>query len=108
MLAIVAITNSNFICSSLILSDFNETMVALQRTIFLDGYYKAWSMGSGPCTMCKTCNVSGACVNSAFARPSMEFCAIDVFKTAREHGLPIKVLESKTEARQSYGLVLVE
>jgi hypothetical protein len=38
----------------------------------------------------------------------MEFCAIDVFKTAREHGLPIKVLESKTEARQSYGLVLVE
>jgi predicted metal-binding protein len=87
---------------------FNEVMLELERTIFLDGYYKAWSVGSGPCTMCKTCSITGACLHSALARPSMESCGIDVFKTAREQGLPIKVLKSKNEERQSYGLLLVE
>jgi predicted metal-binding protein len=29
--------------------EFNEMVVDLEISFFLDGYYKAWSMGSSPC-----------------------------------------------------------
>ncbi|HVN23178.1 MAG TPA: DUF2284 domain-containing protein [Syntrophorhabdales bacterium] len=84
-----------------------ETAVTLERTLFLDGYYKAWALGSGPCGGCKTCNMK-ACVHSDEARPSMEGCGIDVFATARGYKLPIKVVKDHNDVRNSYALVLVE
>ena len=87
---------------------FNEALVDLERRIFLDGYYKAWTLGCGPCDRCTECNIGGACLHPDRARPSMESCGIDVFKTAREHGLPINVLKDHKEERDSYGLVLIE
>jgi predicted metal-binding protein len=89
-------------------SRFNETIVDLERTIFLDGYYKAWAVGSGPCDRCAECNLLDGCRNTDKARPSMESCGIDVFKTAREHGLPIHVVRSHSQERDIYGLVLIE
>jgi hypothetical protein len=38
----------------------------------------------------------------------MESCGIDVFKTAREHGLPINVVRNHNQERDLYGLVLIE
>jgi predicted metal-binding protein len=90
------------------IDEFNDAAVDLELALFLDGYYKAWSMGSGPCRLCEKCNISGQCVHGSKARPSMEACGIDVFKTAREHGLPISVLRDRKDARHSYGIVLVE
>ena len=87
---------------------FNETVVRLEVEIFLDGYYKAWSMGSGPCDLCKECNLSGSCKHGMEARPSMEACGIDVFKTARDNGFPIEVLRTREEERNIYGVILVE
>jgi predicted metal-binding protein len=87
---------------------FNDTIVDLERAIFLDGYYKAWALGSGPCNRCKKCNVSGGCLNADKARPSMESCGIDVFKTAQEHGLPLNVVRNHNQERDLYGLVLIE
>ena len=87
---------------------FNDAVVGTELALFLDGYYKAWSMGSGPCRLCEKCNSSGQCVHGSRARLSMEACGIDVFKTARDHGLPINVLKGREEERHSYGLVLVE
>ena len=84
-----------------------ETAVNVERTLFLDGYYKAWSLGSGPCGGCKTCNMK-ACVHADRARPSMEACGIDVFATARGYNLPIEVVRERADARNSYALVLVE
>ena len=89
-------------------NNFNETVVDLERVIFLDGYYKAWALGSGPCDRCKQCNVSGTCLHADRARPSMEGCGIDVFKTAREQGLPINVVQNHKEERNLYGLILIE
>jgi predicted metal-binding protein len=86
---------------------FNDAVVDLELVLFFDGYYKAWSMGSGPCRMCEQCNIAGQCVHCAKARPSMEACGIDVFKTAREQGLSIHVLRDRQEERHSYGLVLI-
>jgi len=88
--------------------DFNEVVVRLEIEIFLDGHYKAWSMGSGPCRLCKTCDPAGFCQHGYEARPSMEACGIDVFKTARGNGFPIDVIRSREETRNIFGVILVE
>jgi predicted metal-binding protein len=87
---------------------FNEAVVRLEVEIFLDGNYKAWSMGSGPCRLCKECDLTNPCKHGYEARPSMEACGIDVFKTARDNGLPIEVVRAHGEEWNIYGLVLVE
>jgi predicted metal-binding protein len=87
---------------------FRKVIVSLEIEIFLDGYYKAWSMGCGPCDLCNECNLSGSCLHGLEARPSMEACGIDVFKTARDNGFPIEVVRTHDEERNIFGLVLVE
>jgi predicted metal-binding protein len=87
---------------------FNETVVHLEIEIFLDGYYKAWSMGSGPCRLCKECDPNGLCKHGYEARPSMEACGVDVFKTARDNGFPIEVVRTHEGERNIYGVILVE
>jgi predicted metal-binding protein len=89
-------------------NDFNDIIVDLERTIFLDGYPKTWAVGCGPCTRCKECSITGTCLHPEKARPSMESCGIDVYKTARESGLPIKVVKDHSQGRDIYGLVLVQ
>jgi len=86
----------------------NERMVRLEIEIFLDGYYKAWSMGSGPCRLCKECDITASCKHGHEARPSMEACGIDVFKTARDNGFSIEVVRTHEEERNVFGLILVE
>jgi predicted metal-binding protein len=88
--------------------DLTQVVIQLERELFLDGYYKAWSMGSGPCRLCRTCNTTGTCQHGHDARPSMEACGIDVFKTARENGFPITVVRTHDEERNFYGVILVE
>src|SRR5512139_3033786 len=87
---------------------FREAIVLLEIEMFLDGYYKAWSMGCGPCDRCKKCNLSGTCRHGSEVRPSMEACGIDVFKTARDNGFTIKVVRRHGEEMNLFGLVLVE
>ena len=85
----------------------SETAVDVERALFLDGYYKAWALGSGPCGRCKTCNMK-TCLHPDRARPSMEACGIDVYATARAYDLPIQVVRERTEVRNFYALVLIE
>lgn len=85
----------------------SETAVDVERAMFLDGYYKAWTLGSGPCDRCKTCNMEG-CLHPDRARPSMEACGIDVYATARGYELPIQVVRKRTDERNFYALILVE
>lgn len=87
---------------------FNEAILRLEIEIFLDGYYKAWSMGAGPCRLCKPCDPTGSCRHGYEARPSMEACGINVFKTARDNGFPIEVIRTGGEERNMYGVILVE
>jgi predicted metal-binding protein len=91
-----------------VVDKFNGAIADLETTIFLDGYYKALGLGSGPCTLCRTCDTSGSCRNPERARPAMEACGIDVFQTARAHNLPIHVVRTHSEERDIYGIVLIE
>ena len=91
-----------------VVSAFNEALVDLERELFLSGYYKALAMGSGPCTLCVECEKEHPCRHTDRARPSMEACGIDVFATARESGFSIEVVKNHRQARDIFGIVLVE
>jgi len=87
---------------------FNEIIVQLEIEIFLDGHYKALSLGSGPCRLCKECDTNKPCQHGYEARPSMEACGVDVFKTARDNGFPIRVVRSPEQEQNIFGLILVD
>jgi len=94
--------------SSMGFKGFNAAIVRLEIKIFLDGYYKAWSMGSGPCRLCDPCDPTGLCRHGSEARPSMEACGVDVFKTGRDNGFSIQVVRTHDEGRNIFGVVLIE
>jgi len=83
-----------------------EIISDLERRIFLDGYYKAWGMGCGPCRLCRTC--ADECKYPRKARPSMEACGIDVYETVRTAGFPIDVVTGFDQRSNRYGLILIE
>lgn len=80
----------------------------LEREIFLDGYYKAFAMGAGPCNLCPKCDFKKGCPYPEQARPSMEACGIDVYKTAHNVGVPLKVVKSYQETFTYCCLILIE
>jgi hypothetical protein len=47
-------------------------------------------------------------VRGTLGGPAMEACVIDVFATARKHGLEVNVVRSRTDPQHYFGLVLVE
>jgi len=87
-------------------TDIQKVMATLEREAFLDGYWKALALGSGPCELCRTCGEF--CRYPHRARPSLEACGIDVFATVRAQGFPIKVLRTRKEKGNYYGLLLLE
>jgi predicted metal-binding protein len=89
-------------------TDVKASMYKLEREAFLSGYYKAFGMGSGPCNLCGTCDTSKVCRHAEQARPSMEACGIDVYRTARTAGCPIEVVRDSTCPQNYYGLLLLE
>lgn len=80
----------------------------LEREAFLSGYYKAFGLSAGPCTLCDRCDVHRVCRHAEEARPAMEACGIDVYKTARTAGYPIEVVRNHSCPEDYYGLLLLE
>jgi len=83
-------------------------LAVLEREIFLDGYYKTFAMGAGPCNLCPSCDVKNSCLHTEQARPSLEACGIDVYKTAHNAGVPLNVVKSYKETPTYCCLILVE
>ena len=84
-------------------------LTRLERQAFLDGYHKAFAFVAGPCNLCEECSLEiGECCHPEMARPAMEACGIDVFQTARNHGLPIEVVAGRACQQNYYGLLLLE
>ncbi|HVO85415.1 MAG TPA: DUF2284 domain-containing protein [Syntrophobacteria bacterium] len=82
-------------------------VTALEREIFLAGFYKAFGLGAGPCRVCERCNLK-KCIEPGKARPSMEACGIDVYATVRANGYPIRVLKDHSCEENCYGLILID
>ena len=95
----------------------HETMYELEREAFLNGLYKAFAYAAGPCRICGSCPAEKVenpnefskkdCKNPEKARPSMEACGIDVYRTARKAGCKINVAKEE-ERFKSFGLLLLE
>jgi predicted metal-binding protein len=85
-----------------------KTIAILEREAFLDGYYKAFGMASGPCDLCKKCNINDTCKHSEKARPAMEACGIDVFQTVRNAGITIETVKSYNQLCMACGILLIE
>ena len=82
--------------------------LAIERQLFLAGYYKALGLGAGPCYLCRSCPLDGNCRHADKARPAMEACGIDVFGTARTHGFTIEVVRNRRDPQHYFGMVLIE
>lgn len=80
----------------------------LERTAFLDGYYKAFAMGAGPCRLCATCDPNEPCKFPYLARPSMESCGIDVYATCRNAGIKLEVVTCYEDRPRYINLLLLE
>ena len=85
-----------------------EVMAEIERQTFLMGLYKAFALASGPCSLCRGCDLDQPCRHPQQARPAMEACGIDVFQTAHDAGFPLEVVTSRDDTPNFYSLLLVE
>lgn len=87
--------------------ELSEGMANLEREAFLSGYHKAFALAAGPCNFCSDCNLE-QCKHPKKARPSMEACGVNVYKTVRQNGFPISVVKNPDQSQDYYGLLLLE
>ncbi len=87
---------------------FHEQLLGLERTVFLQGYHKAFVLGAGPCTLCPSCDTAAPCSQPAKARPAMEACGIDVYETAQKAGLPLSPRTDQRQYVKYIGLLLIK
>lgn len=94
-----------------------KTLARIERQLFLDGFYKAFSLHSGPCTLCDTCviqsgsdnnSVRPQCKQHKVSRPAMEAMGIDVLETVKNSGWEPKILQKFHELQTFYGLILID
>ena len=84
-----------------------KMVASLEREIFLDGYYKAFGMASGPCRFCRICDTTQPCKFPELVRPSMEACGIDVYQTARNNSLKLEVVKTEDSECSYLSLILI-
>ena len=86
----------------------NESLLAVERDVFLAGNHKALVLYIDPCNICGDC-VPGRddCRNPEDARPSLEGLGVDVFGTVRKQGYEIEVLDGYDRKMNRYGMLLV-
>ncbi len=86
------------------------TLVDLEGQMFKDGYYRAFVLLGGHCTVCEECakRRGEPCVDRGRARPAMEACGIDVYQTAKNNGFQVQPLKEKGERLNLFRLMLVD
>jgi len=88
--------------------EMQELVVKLEDQIFLDGYYKTLGLACGPCKKCDIEDCESPCPYPKKIRPSLEACGIDVYKTVRNNGYKIEVLQNEDQIPDYFAMVLIE
>lgn len=72
--------------------ELSIAVLEIEKTAFLDGYHFAFAIRT--CNLCKICTVQqgNPCPTPEKVRPCDQSFGIDVYKTARNLGLPCEVL----------------
>jgi 5-hydroxybenzimidazole methyltransferase len=89
------------------LRTFQEQLLELEKSAFLNGYKKAFVFTGGPCTWCDSCD-NDRCRFPEKRRPSLESCGCDVFALAESCGIPVGPVKNADDFVQYIGLILVE
>ena len=76
--------------------------------LFLEGYYKAFSLVGETCALCKECAYPEACLFPQEKRPCVESFYIDVIGTLQNLGTTSRVAKHRNESFSYYGIILVE
>ncbi len=82
--------------------------VSMERMLFLEGYYKAFSLVGECCALCKTCAFPEDCRFPQEKRPSVESFSIDVIGTLKNLGTNSQVAVHTAETFNYYGIILLE
>ena len=89
--------------------DMMSKLVALEREVFLSGYYKTFLISFNTCGFCETCAGNPLdCKNPRMARPAADAMGIDVYATVRGVGYHIEVLKDYKDTMNRYAFLLVE
>jgi predicted metal-binding protein len=82
--------------------------VSMERMLFLEGYYKAFSLVGECCALCKKCAYPEDCLFPREKRPSVESFSIDVIGTLQNLGTTSKVATHRSETFNYYAIILLE
>jgi predicted metal-binding protein len=82
--------------------------ISLERMLFLEGYYKAFSLVGECCALCKECAYPEACRFPQEKRPSVESFSIDVIGTLKNLGTTSTIATQTCETYNYYGIILLE
>ena len=82
--------------------------ISLERMLFLEGYYKAFSLVGECCALCKECAYPDDCRFPQEKRPSVESFSIDVIGTLKNLGTTSAVAVKTCETYSYYGIILLE
>lgn len=82
--------------------------LSLERFLFLEGYYKVFSLVGECCALCKECAYPDNCRFPQEKRPSIESFSIDVIGTLQNLGSQTTVKKQIGDNFNSYGIILVE
>ncbi len=85
----------------------SRAVLEIERAAFLDGHYFASAVRC--CRLCKICKADQGkpCPTPEKVRPCDQSFGIDVYRTARNQGMPCDVLQTKEDVQNRYGFVLI-
>ena len=82
--------------------------ISLERMLFLEGYYKAFSLVGECCALCKECAYPEDCRFPQEKRPSVESFSIDVIGTLKNLGKTSKIATRTDDTYNYFGIILLE
>lgn len=88
--------------------DFQRRVLRAEKEAFKAGFYKAFALWAGPCSLCESCAGDGSCRNTKDTRPSMEGSGIDVFETVKRAGFSLRTLADQGDFIKYFGILLLE
>jgi predicted metal-binding protein/2-polyprenyl-3-methyl-5-hydroxy-6-metoxy-1,4-benzoquinol methylase len=87
---------------------FQRQVLKAEKTAFFEGYYRAFALWAGPCSICAECEGGTGCKNTQNARPSMEASGIDVFETVKRAGISLRPLAPDDYYVKYFAILLLE
>lgn len=86
-----------------------DSLLRIERELFLNGYYKTFLLNQTCCTLCKKCHGNRVdCKDKLRSRPSPEGFAVDVYQTVRNAGIEINVVSNNPSEINRIALLMVD